>query len=329
MPERKGAILPNIATSDYSLFNEVGTSHRFRRNKTRSKTQLSFINRFLTLMSCATLPALVFWAATASAGEPLRIVIPPLERSAQTHIAYFPKLLELALTKTEATDGAFTLEYYPQLFTNARFLAELKRGSSVNVMWTMTNAEREQELLAVPISLLQGLNSHRVFLIRKEDREKFARIHSLADLRLFKAGQGAQWPDVAVLQHNDLPVVTSAHYELLFTMLAGKRFDYFPRGLYEVWEEQKIHQDKNLVIEQSLMLYYPAPIYFFVNREQPQLADRISRGLTLAIEDGSFNELFFSTPGFKKGHAEISSKKRRVLDLEPVHMPTGDLELPL
>lgn len=267
--------------------------------------------------------------AAASADETLHIVIPPLERSAQAHISYFPKLLDLALQKTVATDGPYTIEHHPQLLTNARFLAELKRGRTVNVIWTMTDPERERDLLPIPVSLLQGLNSHRVFLIRKEDRKKFARVRSLEDLRKFKAGQGAQWPDVTVLQHNDLPVTTSAHYELLFSMLAGKRFDYFPRGLYEVWEEQKIHADKDLVIEQQLMFYYPAPIYFFVNRKDALLADRIKRGLDMAINDGSFNELFLSIPGLKRGQEEISNKKRRVFDLEQPHQPVPMPVLPL
>lgn len=288
------------------------------------------------IIVCSLLVALLY-AAPGSAAvdedstsyQPLRIVLPPLERSAQAHISYFPKLLELALQKTQASDGDFVIEYYPKLFTNARFLAELKRGGEINVMWTMTNLERERELLPIRISLLQGLNSHRIFLIRKEDQDRFSAIRTLDDLRKLKAGQGAQWPDVDVLEHNNLPVITSAHYELLFTMLAGKRFDYFPRGLYEVWEEHKMNADKGLVIEQSLMLYYPAPIYFFVNSADTELADRIARGLTIAINDGSFNELFLSTPGFKKGYDEIAGKRRRIFELEQTHELSASDKLPL
>ena len=36
-------------------------------------------------------------------------------------------------------------------------------------------------------------------------------------------------------------MVTSVTYEQLFTMLDAKRFDYMPRGVYEVWYEQNQH----------------------------------------------------------------------------------------
>ena len=64
------------------------------------------------------------------------------------------------------------------------------------------------------------------------------------------------------------------------------------------------------------MFYYPAPIYFFVNPRDKKLAERIEHGLQLAIEDGSFNELFFSVPSFKQGYEELSNKERRIFDLE-------------
>lgn len=246
----------------------------------------------------------------------LKVVLPFIKASAPSHQRYFPQALSLALDKTVATDGPYEITYFANNFTSARIIAELKYGRSINVLWTSPDEERERELLAVRVSLLQGLNSHRIFLIRKQDREKFKAIQSLDELRRFRAGSVSNWPDTQVMQNSDLPVVTSAHYDLLFTMLAGKRFDYFPRGLYEVWDEQRDHESKNLVIEESLMLYYPAPIYFFVNPRDKKLANRIERGLKIAMEDGSFNELFFSVPGFKRGYEEMSNKNRRVFDLE-------------
>lgn len=248
-------------------------------------------------------------------GETLKVITPPLEKSARNHIYYFPELLELALSKTEATDGPFQLEYYPRMHTVSRFLAKLRQGNGVNVMWHMQNDEVDQTLLKIPISLLYGLNSHRVFLIRAEDRDKFAAIKTLDQLKTLKAVSGEEWPDTPILRSHGLPVVTAAHYELLFNMLEGRRADYFPRGLYEIWEEQQIHADKGFVIEDSLMLYYDASIYFYVNPQDKALADRIERGLRIAIQDGSFDELFFSVPAFKRGHDEIANQKRRVFDL--------------
>lgn len=245
----------------------------------------------------------------------LNVVIPPLEASARDHSRYFPQLLALALEKTRDTDGPFTVSHYPAMLTAGRFLSELSRDGVVQVVWTMTSPEREENLLPVPISLLKGLNSHRIFLIHEDDRERFAAIHTADQLRHLRAGQGVHWPDVEVLTANGYTVVNSAHYELLFNMLANRRFDYFPRGLYEVWDEWEKHRDSGLAIEQTLMLHYHAPIYFFTSRQRPELADRIRRGLELAIEDGSFDELFLSVPGFERGYRELNNHNRRIFKL--------------
>ena len=251
----------------------------------------------------------------AGATEPLHIVIPPIEKSAEAQALYFYKLLLLVLAKTEATDGPYDVKFYPRPLSTERFLVELKNGGAVNLMWTTSNKKREQELLPIRISLLKDLNSYRIFLIRNGDQAKFDKVQSLDDLRKLNAGLGSQWPDTDVMRENDLHVVTSLSYDSLFKMLAAKRFDYFPRGLYEVWDEAELHKDMGLEIEQHLMLYYEAPFYFFVSKTNLPLASRIERGLKMAIEDGSFDELLMSVPGFKRGIEEQLNSHRKLFKL--------------
>ncbi|RYY04557.1 MAG: transporter substrate-binding domain-containing protein [Gammaproteobacteria bacterium] len=263
-------------------------------------------------------------ATKHQATQKLYVVTPPFEKPLLPHSQYFPQLLELALQKTRATDGDFELTHSDESYTSNRLMAELIRGeNAINIIWTSTSKTREQQLLPIKISIVRGLNSYRVFLIRKEDQEKFHTIHNLADLRKFHAGQGAQWPDSVVMQSNNLPLVTAARADLLFDMLVSKRFDYFPRGLYEVWGEQQLNAGKGLIIEDSLMFHYPAPIYFFVNKKDTALADRIERGLRIAMQDGSFDSLFFSFPSFKRGYEELQNSLRTRLQLT-TDFPTQD-----
>ena len=250
-----------------------------------------------------------------TAAERLHIVTPPIEKNAEAQAIYFYKLLLLVLDKTEATDGPYDVKFYPQRLTTERFLVELKNGGAVNLMWTTSNKKREQALLPIRISLLKDLNSYRIFLIRKGDQPKFDKVRTLDDLRKLNAGLGSQWPDTDVMRDNDLQVVTSLTYDSLFKMLAAKRFDYFPRGLYEVWDEAKLRGDMGLVIEKNLMLYYDAPFYFFVNKTNLPLASRIERGLKIALEDGSFDELLMSVPGFKRGIEEQLNSHRKLFKL--------------
>lgn len=255
-------------------------------------------------------------AHVCTAQQILRITIPALEKTAANSSTYYPQLLRLALSKTEATDGPFEITEFPQRLSVGRCFAELKRKGLIDLTWSVSNSTYEDELLPIRISLLKDLNSYRIFLIRKDDQKRFDQVNSLNDLRKFLAGQGSHWPDTAILQANNLPVVTSVQFESLFPMLLGKRFDYFPRGLDEIWNEEKLFADKGLSIERHLMLHYPSPKYFFVHKDNKKLADRIERGLKIAIADGSFDALFNSIPGYRRGYQEVSINKRKVFTLQ-------------
>jgi hypothetical protein len=248
--------------------------------------------------------------------ETLHITIPPLEKTAEASAIYYPQLLRLALSKTEASDGPFEISEYPQRLSVGRYFAEVKRKGLIDLTWSVTNSTYETELLPIRVSLLKDLNTYRIFLIRTNDQKRFDQINSLNDLRNFTAGQGSHWPDTTILQANDLPVITSVQFESLFPMLINKRFDYFPRGLDEIWNEEKLFADKGLSIEAHLMLHYPSPKYFFVHKDNKILADRIERGLKIAIADGSFDALFNSIPGYQRGYEEVSTNKRRVFTLQ-------------
>ncbi|MFO1388403.1 diguanylate cyclase [Cellvibrio sp.] len=278
----------------------------------QSTQLLARAGALLTFITSATI-------ASCSYAETLRITIPHIEQSAPTAV-YYPQVLQLALSKTEKTDGPFEVVQLSQMLTKARFEAEVKRKNNglINVIWSNTNKDLESALIPIRISLLKDLTNYRVFLIRKGDQEKFSRVKSLNDLSTFKAGQGARWTDTEVLTANHLPVTTSPLFEPLFNMLLGKRFDYFPRGLDEIWSEAEMFEPKGIVIEQHLMLNYETARYFFVNKNNPKLAERIERGLRIAIADGSFDKLFYSVPGHKRGYEEIAHKKRLVLKLEPL-----------
>ncbi len=96
-------------------------------------------------------------------------------------------------------------------------------------------------------------------------------------------------------------------------MLSRGRFDAFPRALHEPWGEVKGRED--IAVESSLLIKYSAPIYFFVNNHNEQLALRIESGLKLAIEDGSFDKLFYSHPTTAKVLQQANLKNRKVFEI--------------
>lgn len=281
---------------------------------------------FAALISCSSLA----WATP----EPL--VVRHLRPQSPTDVRneYFVSVLRLALEKTEATDGPFRLEPVRVSVTQQTAVAGLEKvgfESGLGVLWTMTSKEREEKLLPVRIPLLKGLLGHRGLLIRKADQTRFDGVAGIQDLAKLTAGQGNSWPDTGILRANGLPVTAMKGYDSLFFGLANGRFDYFPRGITEIGPEVEAHGDKGLVMEKHLLLYYPAPIYFFVNRDDAALADRLERGLRRAIDDGSFDELFSGEPAHRTAVTMCGDASRTVLKLDnpllPAETPLDEIGL--
>jgi len=206
---------------------------------------------------------------------------------------YFYDVLELALAKTVKTHGQYNLQNSKVVMRQGRAIKQLVDSNLIDVIWTMTSIEREQQLIPVRIPLLKGLLGYRVFIICKGNQQAFSDINSLSQLSKLTAGLGHDWPDTQILRANGLPVVTNSNFEGLFGMLQKGRFDYFPRGVNEAWAEVALHKENNVAVEQSLLLQYPAPLYFFVSPNNAKLAQRLEQGLRIALADGSFDRLFY------------------------------------
>lgn len=229
---------------------------------------------------------------------------------ADSRYTYRNQLLQLVLEKTKE-EGDFHLQPTYTDVTPERGLALLKSGG-IDVVSMPTTHALEKTFRAVPVDILRGILGYRLLLIRKGRQEEFSKIHSLEQLRTMSFGFGSQWADLPILRHNKLQVMPAPHYPYLFAMLDKGRFDAFPRGLNEIWKEQEEHQQEfpDLAVESSLLLYYPYPVYFFVHRDNKTLADRLQRGLDIALKDGSMQKLFI------KFHAEALQKA----DLEHRHL---------
>jgi hypothetical protein len=292
-----------------------------RRQHMATSTQLRVVWRLL-----ASLYFYVVFVSTGAVAEPLKVVVPPWGGvGAQNE--YFVRVLALAFSKTEATDGVVDILEGAHNLTGARLNADLKNNKTFHVIWHGTSVQREHDLIAIPISLMKELNEYRVLLIRKEDQEKFSKVNSIDDLRKFTAGGAADWPSRDILLHNQLPVVTVANSTLLIPMLKMKRFDYMSRNVFEVWDEAVRYDKHGLAVEKTLLLHGGVPFYFFVSKANPQLAERIERGLKMAIADGSFEKLFLSIEGFNRGTDELHSGHRHLLQLNTFYSQKS-IELP-
>lgn len=210
---------------------------------------------------------------------------------------YYSKLLKVALDETKQEYGDYNL--VPRMFASSqqRSLMVLKDEDYIDVHWTMTSALREKQLTAIYFPLLKGLMGYRVLLIKKKAIDTISNIKTLADLKNITLGQGIGWPDSIILKANKLNV-SLANSENLHEMLVKERFDAFPRAVTEAWRELSFND--SLTVDCCLLLQYISPVYFFVKKENTVLAERLTKGLQLALDNGKFDELFFKYRAPKK-----------------------------
>ncbi|MEP4891763.1 MAG: amino acid ABC transporter substrate-binding protein [Aliiglaciecola sp.] len=203
---------------------------------------------------------------------------------------YPVKLLALAL---EQTGVNYDLKPASVVMLQEKSLKQLAENRSVNVVWSMTDTDRESRLLPIRIPIYKGLIGWRVFLVKQNQLAKFKNIDTMESLLNFKPIQGFDWPDTKILQSNGFDVVTSKNYSNIFTMLANNQGDFVPRSIIEVWKEYDGgFIDESIAVEPTLGVKYPAAMYFFVNKSNRTLAKLLENGLEKAIASGEFDKLF-------------------------------------
>jgi ABC-type amino acid transport substrate-binding protein len=260
-------------------------------------------------------------ACLVGAAEPITVLYPRAEADDDKRSEYGVALLQLALAKA---GGKYRVELSPTRMQQNRAIAEIQSGAGrVDIIGTMTSAERERRLLPVRIPMSRGLIGWRIGLLRADHKDMLREVRSLEDLRRFSAAQGHDWPDLQILRHSGLIVYPVAVYNGLFGMLKAGRMDWVPRSVNEIWAEAARHPE--LVIDPYIVMHYPTADYYFVNRNNPALAENVRQGLEAALADGSFGQLFYSHYGALIQRARLD--QRQVIELpNPLLSPQTPLE---
>jgi len=205
---------------------------------------------------------------------------------------YFIELLTLTLIKSSPKYPTKAVQVLGEgEITHGRTL-RLLSDNVIDVFWSGTNTQREQDLLPVRIPLFKGLLGYRVLLIHKSNHEKFIGIREKG-LQSLIACQGEHWPDSDILEDNNFQVARVVRFDSMFKMLNQNRCDYFPRSIFEGYAElisaQQLYPD--LMMFDDVILRYNFPMYYFVSLENPELAKQIEYGFKQANADGSLQKL--------------------------------------
>jgi hypothetical protein len=248
-----------------------------------------------TRRSAFLLALLLVSFAAASRAQVMTYIYHAPESSLDVRYLYHWEILRTALERTTPKWGAYRM--VPSGFmTERRQAFELKNATGkLTVMYLSTTPDFEQHLIPIRIPVDKNLGGYCVFLIRRGEQKRFADIRSIDDLRRFTYGLGLGWIDVDILKANGFRVVTGSSYDGLFEMLVNKRFDVFLRAATEVLDEYgKRKESLPLVIEDSIVLYYPMPMYFWFPKtdEGRRLAARAEEGMRMMIADGTYDRIF-------------------------------------
>ena len=144
-----------------------------------------------TLLLAAALCVFLIASYARAAETVMTYVYHPPESSLDVRYLYHWEILRTALEKTKAKWGAYRLVPSQEIMSERRQAFELENATGkLTVMYLGTTPDFEKRLVPIRIPVDKNLGGYCVFLIRKNERARFAHIRSLDDLRKFTYGLG-------------------------------------------------------------------------------------------------------------------------------------------
>jgi ABC-type amino acid transport substrate-binding protein len=273
-------------------------------------------------ISLALLALISCWSAKpALAEEAMRYVHHADPAAGEARNAYSWRVLAAALERTRPRFGDYSLTPASLIDERPNATSLIKGEAGITVSVFTPQASYDDRLIPVRIPIDRGLLGFRILLIEAADQAKFAAVTGLSGLKSMKIGALVSWNDVAIMRHAGIEVVTGESFDGLFKMLAARRFDALSRGASEIERDYRDRRKTlpGIAIEQSLVLHYPMPVYFWFRNdsEGQRLAERANQGLREMQADGTLDALF---------HQEFDPLLKR-LDLAHRHLI--ELENPL
>jgi hypothetical protein len=234
---------------------------------------------------------------------------------------YSKALLLQVMERTVPEFGPYTIEYADIHMERPRLLEALKDGKLINVTAYPADAKWLKALRAVPVPTDMGLQSWRIALIDSKNQDRIRKLALPQGLKEMTAGVGAVWVTRASLHENGFHYVTGSNYIGLFDMLIAGRFDYFPRGVNEIFQEydQRKQAFPQLAIEESIVLHDNIPSMFFVSPRNPRLYQRIRAGMEALLNDGTLER-------FVLEHHRSSLQRAKLCNRRRIDLPNKDVD---
>lgn len=245
---------------------------------------------------------------------PIRLTFPGSSNSDWQN-QYPIQLMQLALSQQE--NEHYQLAPSDMNVPKGRNFHMLTQGKHLHFLWSTATQERVENYHEVPFPIMKGAFGLRLALVHNTQKNQFESVKTVEDLQFFIPGQMHIWTDAKIFKHNDINVYDSPSYEVLFEMLAKKRFDYFPRAIVEVGAELAGRTEMPITLDQHILIHYPTALYFYTYSQQ--LSELVLTGLDTIVKSGEFEQLFQAHHATQMQHLKL--EQRTVINLENPFAP--------
>ncbi len=230
--------------------------------------------------------------------------------------SYMPYLLLEESLKAVDPEYKLSPVYTRDLdIADGQHISLLKANEKVfDVVFAGASPYIEENLRTVYFPIFRGLLSYRVMAIREDMQERFREIETLEDFQKYIAIQGTGWVDVKILEDAGFKVLTG-DYDHLYDMLLARNGDFFSRGIMEIPEIQA-YNNPEIVLDDSVYIYYPLAAYFFVAPANEALADDILAGANALVANGRYEELLKKVLEAKDLPFQINLADRKRFEIE-------------
>ncbi|MCJ8318601.1 MAG: transporter substrate-binding domain-containing protein [Colwellia sp.] len=238
---------------------------------------------------------------------------------------YKDEVLLRALDISKQHYGPFTLEYINVDMTTNRALISISTDKLINLFIAPASKKWEKGTIPIKVPIRLGLLSYRLLLINKNNLDKFNKVESLTDLKKLTAGLQSGWTTTDIFNEHNIKSIIGHSFEGLFLMLDKNRFDYFPRAIYEAYDEleNRKHTLTDIVVEPTIALYIPMPTYVYVSSSEPQIAKRLEFGLQKMATNGELKAIL--NMYYKEDIARANLQQRKIIEIKNPYIDDQDI----
>ena len=215
-------------------------------------------------------------------------------------LVYLPSVYAIEIKHVQARKGSLLDQYAIELINflinvsgeKASFIPISDVGSqtrrqlmmkqgAIDVDWFAATPQVETLVVPIRYPILRGLLGHRIFITNKETSAFLNSDIPFNDLKKLNVVQGQGWGDVLILESGGFTHInTLADFNALFKMIESNRSSLFPRSIIEPYgeladrcnlDEKYVCTDKNLMIDDKLLLIYKLPMFIFVSPKRQDL----------------------------------------------------------